>query len=175
MFEFHQAVGDILLSIGQSGVQVLLDSACGGTRGAIEFYWDGPPCPSTRLVQPDAILIRGGEIRVVVEIEYSDLRPLYLCGKILATAISRYARYDKRLFPISDSLLFLQVFIKLTEDEEWSKFQQFRYLEAAITQGLQKCRDGQLKYSLHYGTTDEFLLGHNHQDVLRGGILGHLL
>jgi hypothetical protein len=93
---------------------------------------------------------------------------------VLATAISQYVKYEDELFPISEKLLFLQVFAKRVEDVEWPKLSQCRYLESQILQGLRKCGDGRLKYSFHFGTTEEFLSDPVHQEPLRREIVDHL-
>jgi hypothetical protein len=176
VYELRKTVGDVLRSIDERpGIRVLLDGgACGGNGGQIRFYGEKPPGHHTYLAAVDAALVQNGEIRVVVEIEHSDIRPLYLCGKVLATAISQYGKYGDELLPISEKLLFLQVFAKRVEDEEWSKLSQCRYLENQISQGLRKYMEGRLKCSFHFGTIEEFLSDPRHQEPLRQEILQHL-
>jgi hypothetical protein len=43
MHELHKAVGDVLRSIDYSGMQVLLDSACGGVGRQYGPFRLGPP------------------------------------------------------------------------------------------------------------------------------------
>jgi hypothetical protein len=128
----------------------------------------------TSFTSNEVKLLLDGEIRVIVEVENSDIRPLYLCGKVLATAVSQYAKYGGKEIPISDKLLFLQVFRKTSDDEDWSKLARCRYLQSQMLSGWHKCTDGRLKYSFHFGTTEEFVSDPTHQEPLRQEIIAHL-
>jgi hypothetical protein len=86
MNPLHVAIGNILRSAELPNAEVLLDSACGG-KEHILFYGKEPPGHSTCLVSVDAAIILNGEIKIVIEIEESNIRPLHLCGKALATAV----------------------------------------------------------------------------------------
>jgi len=79
MNPLHVAIGNILRSAELPNAEVILDKACGGDEH-IRFYGKEPPGNKTSIVQVDAAIILNGEIKIVIEIEQSDLRPLYLCG-----------------------------------------------------------------------------------------------
>ena len=69
-------------------MQVLLDSACGGEGKQLRLYGGEMAGGDSFLAAVDAALVVNGEIRVVIEIEFSNVRSLYLCGKVFATALS---------------------------------------------------------------------------------------
>jgi hypothetical protein len=52
----------------------------------------------------DAAIILNGEIKIVIEIEESNIRPLHLCGKALATAVSRYYSGQHGRVPLSRAM-----------------------------------------------------------------------
>jgi hypothetical protein len=92
----HKAVGDVLRSIEypgtEPGTELLLDAACGGKGSQIRLYGHELGGRRSSLAYIDAALVVNGEIKVVVEIEYSNVRPLYLCGKVFATALEQLQR-----------------------------------------------------------------------------------
>jgi hypothetical protein len=88
MNPLHEAIGNIVRSAALPNAEVLLDPACGGNE-QIRFYGEEPPGDKTCIVWVDAAVILNGEIKIAIEIEESNIRPLYLCGKVLATVVSR--------------------------------------------------------------------------------------
>jgi hypothetical protein len=96
MHELHKVVGDVLRSIEYPGMHVLLDSACGGVGRHIRLYGDEQIGSGSCLVWVDAAIVVNDEIRVLVEIEFSNIRPLYLCGKVFASALCNYYSRGKK-------------------------------------------------------------------------------
>jgi hypothetical protein len=80
------------------------------------------------IVDVDAAVSVQNEVKIVLGIEESDLRPVYFWGKFLATAISRYYKGQRGRIRLSESMLFIQVFVKKNEDPDWSKYARARYL-----------------------------------------------
>jgi hypothetical protein len=155
MNSLHIAIGNILRSTKLPNTDVLLDSACGGNEH-IRFYGKEPPGRNTCMVWVDAAIILNGKIKIVVEIEESNIRPLHLCGKVLATAVSQYYSGQHGHVPLSSSLMFIQVFIKQSEREDWSKLDQCRYLAAEFEKLFAKSESRVACYSPHFGTVEEF-------------------
>lgn len=155
MHELHFAIGELLKNIKLPQTQVLLDGACGGHRH-IRLYGEEPPTGGTCLVWVDAAIVLAGEIRIVLEIEESNIRPLNFCGKFLATALSHYHNGPYGRFPIASEVLFIQIFEKRQNSEGWSKYKQCLYLEREIKERILTGQTRIKDYSFHYGTVEEF-------------------
>src|SRR5450432_2399155 len=122
----HLAVGNILRILETPEILVLLDEACGGNRGT-EVYGAEKVC----LAYVDAAIAVDGEIKVVLEIEESNDRPVALCGKVTAVAMSKWCIHGGIKYSLSQSLFFVQMFLE-KPGKERSKHAQCLYLEAEI-------------------------------------------
>ncbi len=115
----------------------------------------------------DAAVFFQNEVKVVLEIEESNLRPLHFCGKFLATALSRYYKGQRGQVLLSDSMLFIRVFVKENEDPDWSKYAQARYLAKEIHRRLLHPNIRIKNYSFHYGTVEEFKTPQHRDDLTK--------
>jgi hypothetical protein len=168
MHPLHQAIGDVLRSIERPGIQVLLDAACGGKGQQIRLFGDEPVGNSSCLAWVDAAIIINGEITVVLEIEESNVRPLYLCGKVFATALCNYSSRGGHRVPMAPSMLFIQV-IRSPKSIKSAKLKQCEYLEKTINQIFRMLDHRVHSYSFHYGLPDSFQRGSD-GEVLRSEI-----
>jgi hypothetical protein len=164
MHPLHSAIGGILLSIDHPNVEIWLDAACGGKDRQIRLYGTEPVAASSCLAWVDAAIVVDGEIKVVLEIEESNVRPLYLCGKVFATALCSYSSRGGRRTPIAASILFIQV-IKLQKKAGSAKLKQCEYLEATINQIFKKLENRVHTYSFHYGLAEDFITGTGAQEL----------
>jgi hypothetical protein len=113
MHPLHIAIGDSLRSIERPDTEVWLDAACGGQGCQIRLYSSEPVAASSCLAWVDAAIVVDGEIKIVLEIEESNVRPLYLCGKVFATSVGRIFLFGPLptvllLVSIACALLFRQ-------------------------------------------------------------------
>ena len=110
----------------------------------------------------DAAIVVGGQIKVVVEIEETNVRPLYLCGKVFATALCHYSSRNRKRTDLADSMLFIQV-IKEPEPENGAKptakVRQCEYLEKTINEIFKKLGNRVHLYSFHHGLSESFAPG----------------
>lgn len=171
MHELHKAVGDALRSIDYPGMQVLLDSACGGVGRHIRLYGDEQIGSGSCLVWVDAALVVNDEIRVLVEIEFSNVRPLYLCGKVFASTLCNYYSRRKQTIDLADSVIFVQMIQQFTSE---SKRQQCEYLVKEINLVLESLESRVRPYVFHYGPHESFAVGKSDADDLRNEILNFL-
>jgi hypothetical protein len=187
MYELHRAIGHVLRSIEYSDTEVLLDSACGGEGKLIRLYGGGLAGGDSALASVDAALVVNGEIRVVIEIEFSDVPPLYLCGKAFAAALSNHHVREKTRIPLGDRMMFIQVIQYLNEQplswpgdkvrrkgKKTSKLPQYVYLEREINKLLQDTRSRVRRYVFHYGFSESFALGGSDARALKKDILDFL-
>ena|ERR1700685_3082045 len=161
MHPLHEAIGDILRSIQleRPELKMLLDNACGGKGQQIRLFGDEPVGNSSCLAWVDAAIVFKDEIKVVIEIEETNVRPLYLCGKVLATALCNYSSRNGRKTLLADSMLFIQV-IKEPERRDGAKasakVQQCEYLEKKINEILTTVGNRVRKYCFHHGLAQSF-------------------
>jgi len=154
MHTLHQAVGNTLRSIERQGTEILLDAACGGKGRQIRLFGDESVGNSSCLTWVDAAIVVDGEIKVVLEIEESNVRPLYLCGKVFATALCNYCSRGRHRIPMAPSMLFIQVIISPKTTS--SKLKQCEYLEKTINQIFRKLEHRLHTYSFHHAPADSF-------------------
>jgi len=84
--------------------------------------------------QADMIILKDNKIKVIIEIEDSNVTPNQACGKVLAAALARYC-FPKRGEAhkgISNSVLFIQVLNKDKMKSKGNKKHQLKLLEKAI-------------------------------------------
>ena len=166
MYELHTAVGDFLRNSAFPGAEILLDQACGGP-GQIRLYGDDVQGEARCMTYADAAILFAGEVKVIIEMDYSNVRPNAICGKLLSTAISAYYKSGPQRVPFSDSMLFVQVIQHATGDSQTHKVQQCRYLESEINRLLKAARSRIACYSIHYGKPEDFTADGSHGESLR--------
>jgi hypothetical protein len=187
MYELHKAIGEVLRSIEYPDMEVLLDSACGGDGKQIRLYGDELAGRNSCLAYVDAALVVRGEIKVVIEIEYSNVRPLYLCSKAFATALSNYHSRRRVRIPLADKMMFVQV-LQYHEEQPYNwpeargkrkakrtfKLPQYVYLEREINRLLHDTKSRVRRYVFHYGFSKSFALEGSDAEALRKEILDFL-
>lgn len=96
------------------------------------------------------------KIRVIIEIEETDVKPTQICGKFWTSALSSYYIHDSENTPIGmdDSVLFIQILNPSQPKEKTSKIKQWENLEKSIKNllPLNKIRE----YKLLYGNVSDF-------------------
>jgi len=64
----------------------------------------------TQLCNVDMLILRSNSIKVIIEIEESNVKPVQICGKLLASALSSHYIYgDDPPVPVDGSVLFIQI------------------------------------------------------------------
>ena len=106
------------------------------------------------------MILKKKEIKVILEVEESNTRPIQICGKFLTSVLSSYFIHETTndsYIPMSDSVLFIQVVdtSKLNE-EKTSKIEQWKNIEKSINDsslvGIGKVK----RYELYFGKVDDF-------------------
>jgi hypothetical protein len=187
MYELQRAVGTVLRSIEYPDIEVLLDSACGGEGTQLRLYGGEIAGGDSFLASVDAALVVNGEIKVVIGIEFSNVRSLYLCGKVFATALSNYHSRRKLRIPLADKMMFIQVIQHPDgQPQIWSevagkrkakrtfRVPQYAYLEREINRLLQDTKSRIRRYVFHYGFSESFVLDGSDAKALKKEILDFL-
>ncbi len=172
----HTVVGAVLRdSVEGQDAHLILDTACGGNRWNPLFMGD-KKSSAARICNVDALVIKNRAVRVVVEIEESNVKPTQVCGKMLTTAMaSHFIHADVAAgtpLPLLD-VLFIQVLdtTKLSNgsrkprqwDMMWERMQTVLPPGGPVSD-----------YMLMYGLVCDFAAGGKHRTALVERIRSHL-
>ena len=133
----HEKVGKIFKEAipTESNLTLLLDQVCGGTEH-IPLFCSPEKSRANVFCNVDLLLLKNDEVKIIVEIEESDVKPTQICGKMLTSALSsHYIHQNSGNKPVkmADSVLFIQVVdtSSLVIDRT-AKVGQWRALEKSI-------------------------------------------
>jgi hypothetical protein len=107
----HLAVAKEIQKSIKGEAELLRDPACGGAQHLPLFV--GPDRGlDKRICDVDGLIVSGGKVRVILEIEESGFHPTKICGKFLQSAIATHFIHDlqqEKVTPYGDRVLFVQV------------------------------------------------------------------
>lgn len=154
----HKTVGDILKKAvsAYANCTLLVDKACGGNQ-RIPLFYVANKTRAAEYCNVDLMILKENEVKTIVEIEESNVKPTQICGKFLTSALSNYDIHDSKgnnPVRMADSVTFIQVVdtSKLVKGKT-AKFKQWKALERSINRII-PLRDSRItKYRLL--TTDE--------------------
>jgi len=137
----HKAIADIFENVLssddglQSNYRLIRDEACGGNQ-RIPLFYVTEKSRATEYCNVDLLVLKDNRIRMIVEIEESDVKPTQICGKLLTSALASYYIHSSRNnepVEMGESVTFIQIVdtSKLVEDRT-SKFDQWKALEKSI-------------------------------------------
>ncbi|MGY5874588.1 MAG: hypothetical protein RTU30_02470 [Candidatus Thorarchaeota archaeon] len=115
----------------------------------------------TEYCNVDLLVLKKGKIRVIIEIEETNIGPTQICGKFLTSALARYYIHEtmnNKLVGMHDSTTFIQILdsSKLKADKT-SKFDQWKNLEHSINNILPVKESNITDYRLFYGDRSYFM------------------
>jgi len=148
-------VGNLIRKAGLPG-NIHADGACDGNH-RIPLFCLGQKSKRTELCNVDMLLIISGKVKVIIEIEESNVKPIQIFGKLVASALcSHYMYRNNDPIPMDDSVLFIQVLDTSTLKEKTLKLAQWNVVEKLIADIL-PIRDSKIKeYRLFYGDRHDF-------------------
>jgi len=127
--------------------EVLLDPACGvGHR--LPLFCSDEKSRETEFCNVDILILKGRNVKVIMEIEEADIKPTQICGKILSSAISQFYIYGSEKYPLDGSILFIQVLDTSKLKEGTRKIEQFENLENTIRKFLSQISNRQIEYHI---------------------------
>jgi len=132
----HKIVGDLLKEYAKGKFETKLDEACGGKQRISLFK--GKKSQESNFCDVDAILLKGKEIAVVIEIEESKDDPTTIFGKYLTTAMSDCHIIGKDEIKIAKkSVKFIQIIDTKNQNEQKTKMiKKYRLIEEKINDNL---------------------------------------
>jgi hypothetical protein len=155
MHPLHKLIGDILTGIEIPDCKVILDKACGGDQW-IQLFCGDNAARRTRYCAVDAAILKNNEVKVIVEIEESDIRPVAVCGKAFISAISSHFIHKSNIYPMADRVSFVQVIDTRKLSPISSKFAQLQFLSESIGASLTQLSKHIRSYQIFYGDVVEF-------------------
>jgi len=154
MHPLHIIIAKIILGTKMAGCQVILGKDCGGDQN-IQLFCKCEAEMATRFCSVDAIVLKNGQVKVIVEIEESDIRPVALSGKAFVSSHASYFIHRNQSFPIAFGASFVQVIDTRKLSKRSSKLTQCQYLRDAIRSTLSK--NGNIRhYEVFHGDIAEF-------------------
>lgn len=132
---FHRAIGRFIHGLKQPGqLNVILSPECGGYQN-IPLFCSEDRGNDTEYCNVDILVTVGGDVRLIVEIEESDLSPTRICGKFLTSALTKYLIHDrvaKAPITMADHVTFIQVLNTCGLNERSQKPEQTSNIQKSI-------------------------------------------
>lgn len=146
----HHAIGEIIANRGFPDRQVFRDPACGGAQH-IPLFISASKSRRTQYCNVDLLILQRNLVRVVIEIEETDIKPTQVCGKFLTSALSSHFIHEVQgntPIGMGSSVVFIQIVDASKLKDRTAKLLQFENLEKSI-QGILPLRGSRIdKYRL---------------------------
>lgn len=147
----HERIGEEIEKIREeiSDCDVIKSSECGEYH-KIPLYCSDKNRKDTHYCDVDLLIIKNNKIKVILEIEESDITPIRIFGKFLASALSSHYIYNSETYEMDNSIKFIQIVDTSKLNDERSKHKQFENIKISIQNIIPKC--SKIKYyELFYG------------------------
>lgn len=158
----HESIGKLIDTIElPSDCEVIKDPACGG-RQNVPLFCSNKKSNKTEYCNVDILILKNEKIRVIVEIEETDIKPTQICGKFLTSALSSYFihktnKTKKKSIRMDDSVLFIQILdTSKLKMGKTSKIEQWKRIEKSI-QNIIPVKNSKIdNYKLIFGKHSKF-------------------
>lgn len=153
----HEIIGRNLTETKFPSCAILKDPACGGEQH-LPLFASSKKSNKTEYCNVDLLMIKNNQIRVIIEIEESDVKPTQICGKFLTSALSSYfihEIYNNKPIAIVNAL-FIQILYTTGLKPATSKIQQWKNLERSIQSLLPLSKSSIIEYKLFWGDSKNF-------------------
>ncbi|MBS3820107.1 hypothetical protein KGY73_11485 [bacterium] len=168
-YSFHRAIGDLFGEEDFKGFKIVKDTACGGSQHLPLF--SGEKSFETRLCDVDLLMIdkKTNKVKLIMEIEESDVKPNQICGKFLTSTLANcyYPPGEKNPIGMDESLLFIQILnTEKIEKDKSKKIKQWKLLEQLISGLLPGVGSHIGRYRLFYGSESDFREGKARKELM---------
>lgn len=154
----HKIIGDCIDSHKFHNCKIIKDPACGGEQN-VPLFCSEDKSNKTEYCNVDLLMLKDNKIRVIIEIEETDITPIQICGKFLTSALSSYYIHESEnniRIGMSDSVSFIQILDKSQLKVASRKPEQGENLEKSIRKILPIKGSKIEKYKLLYGNVSDF-------------------
>lgn len=187
---FHKTIGDFFDSLKIPGAEVRKDTACRRDcveididmikdkeeaekkRRSLPLFLSANKSWPNKFTEVDILMLYRGKVKVIVEIEESNVKPINILGKFLASALSEYYIYlDEDPVSFDDSVLFIQILdsSRIIEDKS-KKPEQWDIIEQTINRIIPVAGSKINRYKIFYGEPKEF----REEGKMREGLITHI-
>ena len=98
----------------------------------IPLYCSDENRDATKYCMVDLLIPKDEKIKVIIEIEKSNIKPIQIFGKVFASALSSYYIYDSKKYKMDDTVKFIQILYASELKKESSKLEQFNNIQKSI-------------------------------------------
>jgi len=154
----HKAVGECIDSHKFPNCKIIKDPACGGQQN-VPLFCSKDKANKTEYCNVDLLILKDDKIRVIIEIEETDITPTRICGKFLTSALSSYFIHEsENNIPLGmgNSVSFIQILNTSRLKEGTAKPNQWGNLEESIMKALPIKGSKITKYKLMHGSVSDF-------------------
>ena len=106
----HEAVANVIEAALPSGFTLIKDEACGGKQ-RIPLFNSDTKSRKTEYCNVDLLVLKDDKIKMIIEIEESNVKPTQVCGKFLTSALAKYYIHNSQDKPIEmgEMVNFIQI------------------------------------------------------------------
>jgi len=154
----HKVIGECIDSHKFPNCKIIKDPACGGEQN-VPLFCSEDKSNKTEYCNVDLLILKDHKIRVIIEIEETDITPIKICGKFLTSALSRYFIHEsENNIPrgMSVSVSFIQILNTARLKAGAAKSNQWKNLEESIRNTLPIEGSRIRRYKLLYGNVSDF-------------------
>jgi len=155
MHPLHKLIAQILVGTEMDSGEPLLGKDCGGDQ-YIQLFCNDRVARASRFCSIDAAVWKNDELKIIIEIEESDIRPIALCGKAFASALVSHFIHKGVSYPIASRATFIQIIDASKLSSRSSKLDQCRYLLESIRNTLSTIGGSLRGYEIFHGDIAEF-------------------
>jgi hypothetical protein len=134
----HKEVADVFKATLPSDCDLIVDEACGGNQH-VPLFSASKKSRKTEYCNVDLMVLQKNKIKVIVEIEESNVKPTQICGKFLTSALSKYCVHESlpdRSVGMADNVTFIQILDTSRLKKNTMKIKQWKTLESSIKEIL---------------------------------------
>jgi len=161
--KLHKEIGDIIKRNKDKfhDCEIIYDIACLDSSSIakqnIPLFCSRFKSNMTEYCNVDILIIKNNRVKIIIEIDESDLKPTQICGKFLTSALSSYYIHPSKsneVINMDDFVSFIQVVdISNLKKDLSSKTIQWRNLEESIQQTIPMNNSKVKNYKLICGET----------------------
>jgi hypothetical protein len=149
-------------------VQKVFDPACGGTQN-IPLFLTEDKSNETEICNVDIMFVKNNRIKVIIEIEETNIKPTQILGKFMASALAKYYIHNlsnNEKILMSENVCFIQILDTKALKKTSRKIKQWKNIELAINEVLPTLQTNLKTYKLFYGNLSDINLNEISQFVL---------
>ena len=155
MHLLHILIGEIILGAALSGCGPILGKDCGGDQ-YIQLFCNSRAKMATRFCSVDAIVMKDGKVKTIIEIEESDIRPMALSGKVFVSSLATHFNHGGKSYPIAPHVSFIQIIDTKKLSPGSSKLLQCEHLREGIRNSISLTGGSVKDYEIFHGDIAEF-------------------